>query len=565
MPDLGANGPLIAALLQGQRQDTSNPFAQQRKYGQELIIKGGSTAPLGSGNALEGIARALQGGLGGLMTGYADQKEQEQNQADIGIMSEAAKIASTNPTGAADMLKGLKGNSYESRAMLGQLLQGAFTTGIAQQQAKGVYDRSGAGTTPAAAPSTGSGLVIDINKPTPAYQTGGTPSGFDNNLMNIRASNAPFADKGAPQNGFETFATPQAGANATVDNFKAYVQQNPTITVAQAIAKWAPPNENNTNGYISRVSETSGINPATPLAQVMQNPVDMARLMEAAIPVEKGKIPAGVTPDVLVNAGNRAAPQMAQAQGPQPSPPQIGQVPPSPEAAQFRAQEQQFARQGDYVQANAYRQKALEAEAKWASTLQQKQAEIGMQGAEADRQQAGKTMNNEQSLSATFADRMSQSNAIIDKVGPALGDFKSRSLDSKVLGVGVPGANYMVSDEYRQARQARDNFINSQLRRESGAAIAPSEYENADRQYFPQPGDDPTTLANKARNRQAAVEGMVRGAGPTYQMPQGGAAPAAKAGGNELLDQAREAIRQGKDKAKVIEVLKANGGDPGQL
>ncbi len=383
--------PLLASLLIGQRQDYSNPFAETRKFGRDLIVKGSSTAPLGSGNWLEGLARALQGGIGGATEGIADWQEKKQNEHNVGVYSQAA--AERDPQKAADLLKGLKGGDPQQTALFGQIIQNNINEGLKQQQAQGVYTRGGggAGPIPGAAPAGGSGLGITITPgQQPSYQPGGTPSGLDNNLMNIRASGAPFAEKGAPQNGFETFPTPQAGANATVDNFKAYIQQNPNITVAQAISKWAPPTENNTNGYISRVAETSGINPGVPLAQVMQNPVEMARLIEAAIPVEKGKIPAGITPDVLVNAAGRGAPQgpqMAQAGAPQPAPPQIGQVPPSPEAAQFRAQERQFAQQGDYVQANVYRQKAIEAEAKWAQGLQQKQAEIGMQGAEHDRQQ----------------------------------------------------------------------------------------------------------------------------------------------------------------------------------
>ncbi len=392
MPDLGANGPLIAALLQGQRQDTSNPFQQQRKYGQDLIIKGSSTAPLGSGSPLEGIARALQGGLGGVMAGLANRNEEEQNQADIGIMSEAAKIAATNPTGAADMLKGLKGNSYESRAMLGQLLQGAFTTGIANQQADtgikaGGYGPAGGG--------TGPGLVIDINRrqqPPGALPT--APTNLDNNVMNIRQSGAPWEGKGVPQNGFETFDTPQSGANATAQNFAAYVKANPTITVAQAIAKWAPPNENNTNAYISRVSETTGINPAAPLAEVMQNPVEFARLMEAGTALEKGKIPAGVTPDVLVNAGQR----VAGAQPPQPAPGvQVAQAaaPQSTEAAQLKARADQLYASGNKVDALALYRKADEIAGKFSDTT-------SMEGYKQTLQQPNQTISNEGKLRDDF-------------------------------------------------------------------------------------------------------------------------------------------------------------------
>jgi len=35
--------------------------------------------------------------------------------------------------------------------------------------------------------------------------------------------------------------------------------------------------------------------------------------------------------------------------------------------------------------------------------------------------------------------------------------------------------------------QAKKNFVNAVLRLESGAVISPSEFTNADKQYFPQP------------------------------------------------------------------------------
>ena len=58
------------------------------------------------------------------------------------------------------------------------------------------------------------------------------------------------------------------------------------------------------------------------------------------------------------------------------------------------------------------------------------------------------------------------------------------------------------SDEYKQIEQAQRDFINATLRRESGAAIAPSEFENAQLQYFPQPGDTPEVVKQKQRNRE---------------------------------------------------------------
>ena len=58
------------------------------------------------------------------------------------------------------------------------------------------------------------------------------------------------------------------------------------------------------------------------------------------------------------------------------------------------------------------------------------------------------------------------------------------------------------SDEYKQIEQAQRDFINATLRRESGATIQPSEFENAQLQYFPQPGDTPEVVKQKQRNRE---------------------------------------------------------------
>lgn len=119
----------------------------------------------------------------------------------------------------------------------------------------------------------------------------------------------------------------------------------------------------------------------------------------------------------------------------------------------------------------------------------------------------------------TFADRMTTSGGIIDQLGDAGLGFKDRVLSNIPL-VG----NSLVSDEYQQLDQARRDFINAQLRRESGAVISPEEFDNANKQYFPQPGDTKETLEQKRKNRETAVLGMQRDGGPTYQ-PPGGALP----------------------------------------
>ena len=131
-----------------------------------------------------------------------------------------------------------------------------------------------------------------------------------------------------------------------------------------------------------------------------------------------------------------------------------------------------------------------------------------------------------------------------------------------------PGQRHSLLAEYELASAPVQHLwdINAQLRRESGAAINADEYAKADKQYFPQPGDDPETIKQKALNRKLAVEGMVRGAGPTYQpspsVPKG-PKPLEGAERESLLFEARKAIEQGAPKDAVIKRLKEKGVEGG--
>jgi hypothetical protein len=126
---------------------------------------------------------------------------------------------------------------------------------------------------------------------------------------------------------------------------------------------------------------------------------------------------------------------------------------------------------------------------------------------------AAKAPNNEQSRDQGFADRMTNSNAIVATVEGQGKSTGGRFKEGIPFGMG----NFAQSEDYQKFKQARDDFINAQLRRESGAAIGPKEYENADKQYFPVPGDGPEVIKQKALNRKIAVEAMIKSGGPSYK------------------------------------------------
>jgi hypothetical protein len=77
------------------------------------------------------------------------------------------------------------------------------------------------------------------------------------------------------------------------------------------------------------------------------------------------------------------------------------------------------------------------------------------------------------------------------------------------------------SPDRQKAVQAQRNFINSILRRESGAVISDPEFSNARQQYFPQPGDSPEVIKQKRENRASAIRGLMREAGGSYKPPKG--------------------------------------------
>lgn len=124
--------------------------------------------------------------------------------------------------------------------------------------------------------------------------------------------------------------------------------------------------------------------------------------------------------------------------------------------------------------------------------------------------------NNSQALAGGYADRMANANSIIDD--PKITQAQT---DPVQAGIGaIPGVgNFLTSNERKLAEQAQRDFLNAILRRESGAVIAESEFQNAARQYFPQPGDTPEVIEQKRRNREIAIQGVARAAGPSYQQP----------------------------------------------
>lgn len=123
-----------------------------------------------------------------------------------------------------------------------------------------------------------------------------------------------------------------------------------------------------------------------------------------------------------------------------------------------------------------------------------------------------KPLTEEQAKAAGFATRTRTANEQLEKL--ISGGYRPSLSDMYLMNKGGAIGHYAMTAEARQFDQARRNFINAVLRRESGAAISASEFDNANSQYFPMPNDDEKTLEMKATNRQQAIEALANGSGP---------------------------------------------------
>lgn len=137
-----------------------------------------------------------------------------------------------------------------------------------------------------------------------------------------------------------------------------------------------------------------------------------------------------------------------------------------------------------------------------------------------------KPLTDEQAKVGGFADRAHIASSVVDQLA---GKYSPWAINAKiaadnfpVIGGSVAGplANLALTPEDQQVEQAQRDFINAILRRESGAVISPSEFDNARKQYFPQPGDKPEVIKQKAKNRETAINALARAAGSKYKLPE---------------------------------------------
>jgi len=119
----------------------------------------------------------------------------------------------------------------------------------------------------------------------------------NNNPGNIRHSQVHWEGEALtqPDPDFVQFMDPEHGIRAIVRILRSY-KRNGLDTIRKAVNRWAPPNENNTDAYVSAVCEKCGVGP--------DDSVDydtiMTILVKAIIQHENGTQPYG---DDIISVG----------------------------------------------------------------------------------------------------------------------------------------------------------------------------------------------------------------------------------------------------------------------
>ena len=117
-----------------------------------------------------------------------------------------------------------------------------------------------------------------------------------------------------------------------------------------------------------------------------------------------------------------------------------------------------------------------------------------------------KPLTVEASKAAGFANRMVLAAQTLNKM--EAGGFDPATLQ-QAAGQRLLGGNYILTSDQQVYAQQQEDWVRAKLRQESGAVIGDQEMIKEIQTYFPQPGDGPEVIAQKAKSRRVAEETMI--------------------------------------------------------
>jgi hypothetical protein len=148
-------------------------------------------------------------------------------------------------------------------------------------------------------------------------------------------------------------------------------------------------------------------------------------------------------------------------------------------------------------------------------------------GERADKLAEGKKPTESEQKAYGFAQRMELSDQLITnlenqvlkegKDATALYPTATSQAAGKVPLVGDYLRTQVTSPIQQQYRQAQENWVRANLRKESGAVIGSDEMADEIRTYFPQPGESAQVIQQKQLARQVTQDAMKTSAGALYR------------------------------------------------
>jgi len=486
--------------------------------------------------------------------GAVSQYQQQRALGDLGgkLKSGDFEGAAQTALAAGDVGTGLKllelGNQRKSDAEVSQILGGLGLTGGVSSPA------------PTSAPQ--------MAAPGAAPVAGNEPRGLRNmNPGNIEAGSFTQSQPGyvGSDGRFAKFDTIEHGIGAHAALLDSYGRKG-INTVAGIINRWAPQAENGaaTGNYAQFVARKIGVDPNTPID--LSNPETRTRLAYAMGEFENGR-PIGSGQNVQVADASGAIPQSAGGAQPAPAPvtggtgnsdalqqrlnvlsgllakPNLSASARAAITAQIENTRNMISRSDRQTDLEYRRQERID-------NRTAKQEELALKRQERADQVEKQT--GEQANAATFATRMNEAEKVISNpevYGAGLGvQGGAREMVKNIPGVGnaLAGAGAQ-GPKFQQYDQAKRDFVNAVLRKESGAAISANEFTNAERQYFPVPGDSQEVISQKAKNRATAIDTIAQGGNNTFR---------------KEFQQKRAAPQGGPSVGAVEDGYRFKGGDP---
>lgn len=509
----------------------TNPFDRRRSFASRLMQSGADASPVQ--HPLQGAARLAQALVGGYLSNRADEDEREATKAYESKL--ALAMAEPDPQkriamlGEVDQGLGarLSGQMAIEQAKLGQQQQGLQT---AADKFGGSFTPSSGGAPPSAPQQAGYqgtlGTFESSNNPAAVNPQSGAAGQFqfmpgtwaevrknnpDLNLPNHPTQAPPQLQAAAEERFRAQNAKGLQAAGVAVNPATLYLAHRAGVQGATTILN-APP-----DAPLSTVVPPEWIAQNPDMRTTVGNFLQMAQhrfggnsgnVQQAGVPPQIAQGSADASGNPMPPPGMPPAPAPGSVSGPTMVAPTIPDVPRPQPSQQQLAQYQQRLASGEFGsdprEAPSRARAALDAELDrdWAVQRDRAKMQFGQETTlyneqrKLDNEKNNPKFTEDANKAHAYALRLSRALPALEQMGS---DGYPGRIDRAVTNLPVLG-NTLAGPRGERFDQLSRDIINAILRRESGAVISEEEFNNARKQYIPQPGDAPETVQLKLDN-----------------------------------------------------------------